>query len=325
MIELKEHVGVVLEPSSQGFDTGASTFCCLFKEHINENCYLYYTGSDVEWNKTSIGVATSKDGINFVKYSGNPLVSVGKESVTPVLFKAKEEYWMVFAFKPDNVLGRRLGMVIADDPLGPWRFVKQLIKPEAHWEGNDVDAGPSIVILTEEELLVFYSNASNRSNLWSFLGSISGTSYWKRRIGLMKLRISESRDVEAEKWDKNPLSHLNGPRGSWNESLFCPGYFSLGNRHYLVPATSTYSTGFPYKQYIGLFEDSSPFFEHLNFKQMLINGPKEKTALLPNTKSEIALDTPSPLVRGNELWLYYAIMDRADGIWKTALSIFSIN
>jgi len=47
--------------------------------------------------------------------------------------------------------------------------------------------------------------------------------------------------------------------------------------------------------------------------------------ILPNIKSEIALDTPSPLIKGDELWLYYAVMDRADGIWKTALSIFSIS
>jgi hypothetical protein len=327
MIELKEHLGVILKPSSQGFDNGASTFCCLFKEPINKDYYLYYTGSDVKWNKASIGVATSKDGVNFVKYSGNPLVSVGKESVTPVLFGKKKDYWMIFAFKPNNnALGRRLGIAVADNPLGPWKFVKQLAKPEARWEGNDIDAGPSVVMLSEAELLVFYSNVSNRSSLWSrarALGSIFGTSCWKRQIGLMKLRISEPKNVAEEKWNMNPLSHLNGPKGSWNESLFCPGYFSLGKRHYLVPAASTYSIGFPYKQYIGLFEDSSPFFEHPNFKQILINGPKEKNLLL-NTKGEVALDTPSPIVRGNALWLYYSIMDRADGIWKTALSIFSI-
>jgi hypothetical protein len=44
--------------------------------------------------------------------------------------------------------------------------------------------------------------------------------------------------------------------------------------------------------------------------------------ILQNIKSEIALDMPSPLIKWDELWLYYAVMDRADGIWKTTLSIF---
>jgi len=331
MIRLKEHVGVVLRPSSQGFDAGASTFASLFKERTTENYYLYYTGSaDTKWSQASIGVAESQDGLNFVKHSNNPVVSLGRESVTPALCRANGRYWMIFAYKMrrtrlpfvHEVVGRTIGAACADDPLGPWRLVEQLAKPEANWEGNIIDLGPSIAVLNEDEFLVFYSNVPDR--LPRSLGPISVFNNSARRIGLLKLKIRGSGNIEVEKWDKNPLGHLNGSKGSWNESLFCPGYFNLGNKHYLLPAASTYTTGFPYRQYIGLIEDSSPFFEHPSLKRILINGPQEKTALLPNARSEIALDTPSPVIRGNELWLYYAIMDRADGIWKTALSIFSI-
>lgn len=236
---------------------------------------------------------------------------------------------MIFAYRKwrselsyvHKTFGRRLGVAFADNPFGPWIFVKQLAKPEAPWEGNSIDAGPSIVSLAEDEFLVFYSKVPNIFP--RFLDSLSGD--LTRRIGILKLKMSGSDAVEVKKWDKNPLDHLNGTKGSWNESVFCPGYFNLGNKHYLLPAASTYSTGFHYKQYIGLVEDSSPFFEHANFKQILINGSEEKATLLQNALGEIALDTPSPVVRGNELWLYYAATDRADGIWKTAFSIFSIN
>jgi len=319
IIKLKSHLGVILEPSNQGFDIGASTFGCIFKEPDDRNFYFYYTGSSEGWNKASIGVAISLDGVRFVKHTENPLISVGNESLTPAVFKAASKYWMTFAFRIKK-RGRRLGIAVADHPLGPWSFVKELIKPKYHWEGSSIDMGPSVVSLSQEEYLVFYSNVTNRM----FQRLIFGPRYLYRQISALKLKISETRRIKAERWIKNPLTHLNGVKGTWNESLFCPGYFKLNNKHYLLPATSTYSVPFPYKQYIGLISDSSPFFENAITKRMFINGPEEKNDIMPGIKSEIALDTPSPLLKGNELWLYYSMMDRADDIWKTALSIFSL-
>ncbi|RLI17825.1 hypothetical protein DRO54_10970 [Candidatus Bathyarchaeota archaeon] len=91
-----------------------------------------------------------------------------------------------------------------------------------------------------------------------------------------------------------------------------------------MPAASTYSIGFPYKQYIGLIKDQSPYFLNPTKIGILIDGPKEKGKIISSIKSEIALDTPCPIIRGDELWLYYSAMDRADGIWKIALSIYSL-
>lgn len=45
---------------------------------------------------------------------------------------------------------------------------------------------------------------------------------------------------------------------------------------------------------------------------------------MPNIKSQIALDTPCPIIKEGKLYLYYAVMDRADKIWKTALTIFPL-
>jgi len=75
---------------------------------------------------------------------------------------------------------------------------------------------------------------------------------------------------------------------------------------------------------VGLIEDTSPFFQHPTSIQILINGPEERSDILPSGRSEIALDTPCPILREKELWLYYSVMDRADMVWKTALSIFSL-
>ena len=325
-IRLKEHRGVILEPSSEGFDSGSSTWACMFRDSDDGDYYLYYVGwsdDDNEGHRRSIGVAKSLDGLHFVKCSANPIVSLGDESITPAVFKAMNTYWMVFSFKMNKRSDRRLGIASADDPLGPWMFVRELINPNGAWEANDVDVGPSIVSLKEEEHLVYYSNVTNKQ----FLGliSLSRPRYWHRRIGILRLRVSKQ-SINSERYHKNPLSHLNGERGAWNESLFCPGYFGNANYHCLLPAASTYSVGFPYRQYIGLVEDISPFFENPTSKGIIINGPEEKNHIMPNIESEIALDTPSPLLKNDneELWLYYAVMDRADRIWKIALSVFTV-
>jgi hypothetical protein len=98
---------------------------------------------------------------------------------------------------------------------------------------------------------------------------------------------------------------------------------ALNGRHYLFPAASTYSIGRPYRQYVGLIEDSTVHFQNPICMRPLVDGRKDKNAILLNPKSEIALDTPCPLRVQDEIWLYYACMDRADGIWKTVLSIYS--
>jgi hypothetical protein len=317
-LKLKKHIGVVLEPSIHGFDAGASTFCCVYEEKDERKTYLFYTGSvDPQWNTASIGVAKSLDGINFTKVG--PIITTGVQSVTPAIFKAFNRYYMVYAFKPSRLQGRRLAIAVSDNLEGPWKFIQELIKPEHRWEGKDIDIGPSVVSLSQNEFLIYYSNVSNK---FSFKQLLFGPKIY-RQIGILKLRILEHK-ILAERFLGNPLSHLNGPKGSWNESLFCPGYLRLNDKHYLLPSASTYSIGFPYKQYIGLMEDSSPFFEKPKSKNILIDGPKMKNQILPRIKSEIALDTPSPLAKGNEVWLYYSVMDRADNVWKTALSIFQI-
>ncbi len=324
MIKLKKHLGVILEPSSkEDFDSKASTFGSIFYE--DGTYYFYYSGSsDIERKRASIGVATSSDGVNFTKSHENPLISVGLQTVTPVVFKVKDTYWMVFAFKPNKEQGRRLGLAFAEDPLGPWKYVKELIRPTYDWEGNDIDIGPSVVKLNEEEYLIYYSNASNKGKIYRLLRFISGSRFLRRRISILRLKILSKDEIRVKRWERNPLSHLNGRKGTWNESLFCPGYFRLDDRHYLLPAASMYSVGFPYKQYIGIVEAFSPFFEKIAQKRILINGPLEKKKIMPDIKSEIGLDTPSPLLREDELWLYYAAVDRANQIWKTALSIFSL-
>lgn len=283
---------------------------------------MYYTGaSDVHWKNASIGVATSNDGLTFTKRTEvNPIIQFGNRAVTPTVFKAGSYYYIIFAFLPESAEYRRIGIAFADDPLGPWQFIGELIRPKTRWEGDDIDLGPSIARISDEEFLVYYSNVSNKGGPLSL---ILGPKYWLRCIGILRVRVKSPSHIEATRFEGNPLKHLNDPKGSWNESLFCPGYLKIQDRHFLFPSASTYSVGFPYRQYIGIISDTSPYFQNPCKVDILINGPEEKTRIIPETRSEMGLDTPSPLLRGNNVYLYYAVMSRRDEIWKIALTIFN--
>ena len=322
MIQFRQHLGVVLHPSDEGFDRGGATFACIITDPSNKYDYLYYTGStDATWTKASIGVAKRQDGVCFQRYSGNPLISIGDQSVTPSVFRTPEKYWMVFAFRPKMRSGRRLGIATADDPLGPWEFVDDLIVSRDPWEGGSIDIGPSLAKLNEQEYLIYYSNVPNNG----LRNAILHGRHWRRRIGILRLFVSGSK-VRAERWTENPLDHLNGARGAWNESLFCPGYFVFGDKHYLLPAAATYSVGFPYRQYIGSVEDSSPYFESPNIIRPLVSGTELGRNIIAGLRGEIALDSPCPVLRSKDrVWLYYSVMDRDDGLWKTALSVFAFD
>ncbi len=312
-------MGCILHPTNDSFDEGGSAFAYLYKEKSEKKHYLFYSGSNnTTWDKASIGLATSDDGISFKKHSKNPLFTHGAETVTPNVIKTHGQYWMVFAYA-EKKGSRKIGIASAKTLEGPWTFEKELIHPNSFWEGTGIDLGPSITPLTQDSFMIFYSNVKNTK-----LNRLLGPHYWHRQIGSMKITITPDKKINAERHNGNPLSNLNGAKGNWNESLFCPGYFTRREKHYLLPSTSTYSTPPPYKQYIGLLESQNNSFASTSYYDILINGPTEKSLILPNIKDEIALDTPSPLIKDDELWLYYAVMDRSDSIWRTALSIYDL-
>lgn len=325
------HHGVVLDVSQGGFDKGAATSGSIFIDDDSDTIFMFYTGAqDVQWSHTAIGLATSKDGLKFEKVSNDPILEGSsasfcyREALTPVVTRIQNKFYMVFTGKPSSESFRRLGIAYADDPKGPWQIIGELIRPTYLWEGQEIDNGLSLVKLTQDEFLVFYSSIMSWKvyDVFTILRR-----YPIRRIGIAKVKIrgTSMSSIEVHRFSNRPLKHLNGQKGSWNESLFCPGYMKLRGTHFLFPATSTYSVGFPYKQYIGLVSSDSPFFlKHRCHIEKLIDGPSEKFSISPSIKGEIALDSPSPVFKKGMLFLYYSLADRANEIWKVALTTFNL-
>jgi predicted GH43/DUF377 family glycosyl hydrolase len=192
-IKLRQHLGVILEPSDSCFNSVASSFGCLFLE--DGRYYLYYTGVSHQtredmWDRSFIGIAESLDGKSFRKYSGNPVLDNGGQVTTPALFKAYGKYWMAHAFTPKNSPFRRIGIAMADDPLGEWKFVKELLIPEEWWEGNSIDMGPAVINMSETSHFVLYNNVT-----WPRMSRISHIlKHHILRHGYMIRRLGDSED-----------------------------------------------------------------------------------------------------------------------------------
>jgi hypothetical protein len=324
----QEHRGAILRPCEDEFDSGGSAFACAFVDKDDAGTiYLYYSGaSDKKWTHAAIGLAVSHDGATFRKLSSlNPILDgrTGEfnsaESVTPAVVRLRSHYYMFFA--ASSMSGfirhrRKIAVAYADDPSGPWQVLGIVAKPEGFWEGSSIDLGPSVVKLGEDEALLYYSNLPS---------AISFRSGWcRRRVGILKVRVNSPRSIAAERYLKNPLTYLNGTRGSPNESVFCPGYLRLEHEHCLMPSMSTYSVGFPYRQSIGIAWNGSPYFESPDAVAVVLDGEAEAKVALPKARIGIGLDSPSPLVRNGRVCLYYSVLDRQEGSWMTALSIADV-
>jgi hypothetical protein len=330
----KTHHGIILSVSSNGFSRGSVAFGSVFMNgNDTSDLFLFYSGApDTLWSHSAIGLAVSDDVSKFRKVSKNPILEgeaqsfCYKEALGPAVIRVGNRFYMIFSGRPSSKASRRIGIAYADDPKGPWHVLGELFKPTHMWEGMHIDNGPSLAMLDETTFLLFYSSVTTPSkfDILAFLRR-----YPIRRIGIAKVRIRgpSLSQIEVYKHSANPLKHLNGAKGNWNESVFCPGYFQLKGIHSMVPAASTYSAGFPYKQYIGIASSNTPFFrKSQTCIEKIIDGPSEKSTIIPNIKSEIALDSPSPIIseEKNKLLLHYSVADRADSVWKIALTTFDL-
>jgi len=344
-----DHAGIVVDVDNERWDSGSAGFCSAFREDVeDQKIYLYYTGSNKPYCYASdIGLATSTDGHTFLKHTKSPVLERQKGTFcsfwasTPAVFKYKNRYWMVLSGKRFSRDNMRIGLAYADDPIGPWKVIKELLKPQKSWEGCDIDNGPGVIV-EDEEIYVFYSNFSmtyreylsrllSQGRIGAVLSkqilprhSRSLTKYLRRRIGIFKLRINSVKNIDVHRYLHNPLAHLNGPDGSWNESSFCPGCIKLIDDYILFTANSRYSNS-PFNQYIGMVSSHQATFKTLiQPPRKIIKGNSDKFDIMApyKLKRELALDTPSPIIDSNmnSINIYYAVSDRFDNKWRVALT-----
>ncbi|MCX8105049.1 MAG: hypothetical protein N3D80_04150, partial [Ignavibacterium album] len=128
--------------------------------------YMFYSGRNGTHN-WKIGLAISNDGINFTRYSGNPILVnelswEGSGVFNPNIIKENNSYKMVFS----DALGRGFGWAYSSDGI---HWTKDPINPFFKREntvngwGNVNIAYPNMIKLNNE-FRIYYCGASNSPN-----------------------------------------------------------------------------------------------------------------------------------------------------------------
>ena len=157
---------LVLQPSTFGnWDSYSVGHGSVIK--INDVYMMYYTGSDC--NYTKIGLATSTDGINWTKYSGNPILTADKSwegggIYSPSVIYDNNQYIMVFQNKPYN--NSAFGMATSTDGIN---WTKDSLNPFVtyndtynHWA---VEIQSPCIRKYNNEWRIYYTGYRNASEL----------------------------------------------------------------------------------------------------------------------------------------------------------------
>ncbi|MGQ9643981.1 MAG: hypothetical protein ACUVT3_09000, partial [Ignavibacterium sp.] len=148
--------------------------CFIIKN--NDRYYLYYTGRNMPYY--SIGLAISSDGLNFTKYSENPILVndkpwEGTGVLYPTIYFENNVYKMIYM----NAQGTGFGLAQSTDGIN-WTKDQQnpFFRKEqtANGWGKSTIAYPN-VIKVNNDFRIYYSGASNSYNPHYKIGFLKRT------------------------------------------------------------------------------------------------------------------------------------------------------
>jgi predicted GH43/DUF377 family glycosyl hydrolase len=154
----------VLSGNNNEYQVGATSVI-----KINDTYYMYYTGGvyqQVWW----ISLATSTDGINWTKYSGNPILTSnysweGYGVYHPSVIEENGAYKMVYMSTNSN----GFGFAISEDGIN-WTTLNSnpfftIENTSNHW--SSYIAYPNMIKVDENEIRIYYSGIPNNSAYFS--------------------------------------------------------------------------------------------------------------------------------------------------------------
>lgn len=210
----------VMTPSSSGWDSGNISSAFILKDEHDYK--MWYQGNGSHWQ---IGLATSADGINWIKHQNNPVVIPENESefneaevLEPCVLKT-DIYRMWFKSNDAGDQHTRLRMATSTDGINWKKYPHAILIGENSWEKKGV-SNPS-VIFKDGKYMMWYM-------AWG--------SSWK--IG-----YAESYDgINWTKYQNNPLNlpsagHVGAPHVIIENNKFYMVYHTGGsvpNAIYLV-------------------------------------------------------------------------------------------
>ena len=130
-----------------------------------ENNYLmYYSGNSQAYSYWHIGLATSTDGINWVKHQGPVLMGDSNEQqlIPNTVLKVNNQYLMYYTFRnPNNYHFHNIGMAVSSDGIN---WVKNsnnpIITATQNWEGSGIYY-PSVIYENNLFKMVYMNTTAN--------------------------------------------------------------------------------------------------------------------------------------------------------------------
>lgn len=175
-----------------------------FVVRIDVEYRMYYTGYDgTRWQT---GLATSPDGTNWTKYSGNPILEVRPGTWESVTSNAPKVYFngssYIMMYSGFDGINYNIGLATSTDGI---QFTKHPSNPvlsrgnTGDWDANSVVT--NALVYNEEKLCLFFSGGPYAPV--GFATSTDGGVSWVKYPG-------------------NPV-FTTGPSGSWDGSRVAPG------------------------------------------------------------------------------------------------------
>jgi predicted GH43/DUF377 family glycosyl hydrolase len=188
---------------------------------VNDTFYLTYIGtSNILTDPTSIGLATSLDGITYTKSDSNPILEEDGSgfdaySVAGAALFFQNSTWYLYyngrsvpPTQPGNVIGR----ATASNPHGPWTTTEDTlltVGSPGEWDSEVI--GPVKIIATGTGLVMYYW----AGNVWPGPGTQIGLAT-STDGGLSWQKYDDSTTTTAPHAESDPILSL-GDTGSFDD------------------------------------------------------------------------------------------------------------
>ncbi|MBK9097325.1 MAG: DUF2341 domain-containing protein [bacterium] len=291
--EWDRHIGnpILIPGASGSWDAQGATFASvIYDERVGE-FRMYYHGYN---SLHQVGLATSSDGINWTKYSGNPIVAVGSSGSwdatgvrVPMVWKeGTNDYRMIYT--GSGTASGQIGYATSADGINWTKYA-----------GNPVFNDPTW--------------AHNQTENWGVMKVGSEYLMWYSTWGTRQSGIAVSTDlINWTPHTPGPIFATNGIPSDDRYSQFCPFSFKYNDNYYvLVPS---YSSVGDYSKFY-LYRSSSPYFPEADRTLVRVaHTPQGVDARDNDTPFVLTLDIERSIFPNDELRVYYAA-DPGSGSW----------
>jgi predicted GH43/DUF377 family glycosyl hydrolase len=153
----------VLEPGSEPWESAAVAYPCIMP--YSNGYKMWYGGYSADMSVTAIGNAVSPDGINWERYTANPVLPPGASGqwdhvvFGPRVLEIDNIYYMFYTGETVVYVADKIGLAVSSDGL-VWTKSGIVLQPTSgQWDGNRTNLGS--VVIENDTLKMYYCGLAN--------------------------------------------------------------------------------------------------------------------------------------------------------------------